>query len=224
MNRSYTHQLTALPVLPRLIRFVGELGLTPRLISFMVIVAAVPVILIGIFSFNAGSQGIQRHTRSHLTSVVTVKSQEVERWFRPLEAASSASARADLQRYFSGTIQRNTGLRQISLVSPGGTLLLGTTDGSSMQEITLPPPARLISRRTHVHLPAYVPGDDAKPAIITVPVLDGQRVLAYAVVEASAIPLFETLSPDAGLGRNGKIYLVTYKEVGRKTQPDSQSP
>ena len=84
--------MIAIPILPRFVKFVCELGLTPRLISYMVIVAAVPVILIGIFSFNAGSDGIRRHTKSHLTSIVTVKAQEIERWFRPLEAASDVLA------------------------------------------------------------------------------------------------------------------------------------
>ncbi len=194
--------------------------------------AAVPVILIAVFSFHAGSQGIQRHTKSHLTSVVTVKSQEVERWLRPLEAASSllagsatitkdtklllraepfpeaVAAGADLERHFKNTIQRNAGLRRISLVSPSGTLLLGSTDGSQIHELTLPPPVGLGSPGASVLLPAYLPGDKEQPAIVTAPVKDGKRTVAYAVIEAHTIPLFETLSPDAGLGRNGKIYLV----------------
>ncbi len=38
------------------------LGLRPRLLLFMVLVAAVPVLFISIFAFRTGSQGIRRHT------------------------------------------------------------------------------------------------------------------------------------------------------------------
>ena len=209
-----------------------ELGLTPRLISYMIIVAAVPVVLIGIVSFDAGSDGIRRHTKSHLTSIVTVKAQEIERWFRPLEASSDvlassptvmqkaklllmsetgpevATARVDLRRYFRNTIQRTTGLQQISLVSPDGDFLLASTLITGKYPRAHPLMADQGKPKTQAVLPPYIPGLEVKPAIISVPIVDKERALAYVVVEASTIPLFETLSPDAGLGPNGKIYLV----------------
>ena len=70
------------------IRLWGRLGLTPRLILVMVVVASVPVVLIALFALGAGSQGIRERTESHLTSIVSLKSQEVQRWLRPYEAAA----------------------------------------------------------------------------------------------------------------------------------------
>ncbi len=225
-------KVRAIPILPRLIRFICELGLTPRLISYMIIVAAVPVVLIGIVSFREGSEGIQSHTKAHLTSIVTVKAQEIERWFRPLEAASgvlassptvrekakllikaetspeAVQARSDLRRYFNGTIQRTTGLQQISLVSPDGHFLFGSTPVVGKYPRAHPLMADQGKPKTQAVLPPYIPGYEVKPAVISVPLVDGETAVAYIVVEASTIPLFETLSPDAGLGPNAKIYLI----------------
>ena len=80
---------------PRLGR---ALRLTPRLILYIVVVAAVPVVLMGFIGFSAGIEGIKRNIEAHLLSVVTVKSQEVERWFRPLEAASRVLVSSSLVR------------------------------------------------------------------------------------------------------------------------------
>ena len=219
-------------MMPRITRFAGGLGLTPRLMVYMVIVAAIPVVLIGVFSFMAGSKGIRQHTKSHLISVVILKSQEIERWFRPLEASANVlagstavrdkigllieseidlvydAAWVDLSTYFNDTIQRLDGLKQISIVTPEGHVLLTSSDPSPVRgrEVTLPP--AYASLEAAVHFPPYISGRGMKPAVISVPVLDGADVLAHILMEASTIPMFETLSPDAGLGPNAKIYLV----------------
>ena len=68
-------------------------GVTNQIVFYILLVTSVPIILIGLFSFRAGSEGIRSHADAHFASVALIKSQEVERWFTPLFATSSTIAR-----------------------------------------------------------------------------------------------------------------------------------
>jgi len=208
------------------------MGLTPRLILCIVVVTAVPVILISFFAFHIGSEGVRRHIRLHLTSVVTVKTQEVERWFRPLEASAdvlanssqikqwvgvvqvaergneSRVARESLLRHFKDVLQRNIGLQRISVTSANqSSLLVSTKIDAPFTPVAVPLSDNTTSG-VRVYLPPYIPGGEMSPAIITAPVVKEGEVQAHIVLEASPVSLYETLSPDVGLGTHGKVYLV----------------
>lgn len=53
-----------------------------------------------------------------------------------------------------------------------------------------------------------MPGAALPPAIVSAPITEGDRIVAHVILEASPVPPYETLSPDAGLGDRGKVYLV----------------
>ncbi|MQG69984.1 MAG: hypothetical protein FI707_14500, partial [SAR202 cluster bacterium] len=62
------------------------LGVTWKLVLYMLVVAAVPVTLIAIVAFRAGADGITRHTDLHLKSVVSIIGQEATSWKKLQEA------------------------------------------------------------------------------------------------------------------------------------------
>ena len=207
--------------------------LTGRLVIYIVVVAAVPVVLIALFAFRTGSAGIQRHTNLHLKSVVSMKAQEVERWFRPLEAiahvsASSSSvseavgvllssdqaseveaARKELLGYFDDLMQRNQALRQISVMSASRDVLLSFSASNPVsldfESIALPSNS---DSELEIYLPPYVPGNEAIRATIVSAIHQQEDPPAYLIIQISPDSLYESLSADAALGLEGKMYLV----------------
>ncbi len=207
--------------------------LTGRLVIYILVVAAVPVILIAFFAFRTGSAGIQRHTNLHLKSVVSMKAQEVERWFRPLEAIAHVSvsnssvkeavgvllsgdpasevgaAREYLLRYFDDLMQRNPALQQISVMSAKRDVLLSFAASNPVslefESIALPLTS---DPGLEFHLPPYVPGGDAIRATIAAPIPQQEGPSAYLMLQASPNSLYESLTADAALGLDGKMYLV----------------
>ena len=207
--------------------------LTGRLVIYIVVVAAVPVVLIAFFAFRTGSAGIRRHTNLHLISVVSMKAQEVERWFRPLEASARVlagnsnvkeavevllagdqvsevdAAREKLLQYFDDLMQRNAALYQIAVISADRDVLLSsaTSNPISLELESIALPQNAVSG-LEIHLPPYVPGNDTVRAIIVAPIPRQEGPSAYVILQASPDSLYESLSADAALGLNGKIYLV----------------
>ncbi|MCI0438009.1 MAG: ATP-binding protein [Chloroflexi bacterium] len=196
------------------------------------LVAIVPIILISLFSFRAGSQGIRRHTEAHLQSVVIVKAQEVERWFRPLEAiayvlagsedvksyvstmlgsdsaAEADAARQNLLAYFDDVVRRQIGLQEIAIVSPDHSTLIVSNVASSRFDPSSIPSLVNADAPYSVYMPAYVPQNSMPKVSLIVPLEADGKVIACVMLRASALPLYETMSPDPGLGADGKVYLM----------------
>jgi signal transduction histidine kinase/CheY-like chemotaxis protein len=206
----------------------------------MVVVAAIPTILFAFFAFRLGSEGIQRRIQSHLSSVVMVKAQEVERWFRPLEASAQVLAnsrlvkesltilssssegaetriergvRENLQQHLGQVMQRTAGLQQVAVLSASmGVLVSVTAPNAVVTRHELPLPYILTSA-VLVDLPPYIPAgtpDRREPpsAVIAARVVQEGTLQGYILLVASPLSLYETLSPDAGLGPHSKVYLV----------------
>jgi signal transduction histidine kinase/HAMP domain-containing protein len=214
----------------------GSVGLTYRLVIYILVVAIVPVVLIALFAFRTGSQGIQRHTSLHLESVVTERANGLERWFRPLEAAArvlasnsqlrdnlgvllngadsdEARAASDaLLRQFKDVVQRNTGLQHVGVMSADRNILLVSVNSSAT--FAVPNAVPLPNEPTSdlkIYLPPYV--EDRRPVPVTIinPVRIQGELVAYLILQASPGLLFEKLTSDPGLGPNGKIYLINQR-------------
>ncbi len=222
------------------LRFWRRLHLTPRLILYMVVVAAIPLVLTGLLAFRAGSQGIKNHVDAHLTSVVKLKAQEVERWFRPLEASAQVLANSsivseqvsNLERaqhelatgqltatkaeeillgYFGDLTQRNVGLQGILVLSADRKTVLASTFQTNVDVDSLSLTSQEMSAEVAVHLAPYKPGEETPLAAITIPVQRAGTNIAHILLLTSPVPLYEMLAPDAGLGPGGNIYLVNHK-------------
>lgn len=212
----------------------ARMGLTHRIIFYVVVVAAVPVALIALIGFRAGSQGIRSQTQAHLKSVVLVKAQEVERWYRPLEATARilvesanvklnaaallgpentragavAAAEADLVAYLDGIARRQIGLQGIAILSPDLKAVVAST--TSSQAFNLQDVSASMKQGTapNLYLERYAPRRQPANAIVTAPVRHNGVVLAYVALSAPPLPLFEAFAPDPGLGSEGKLFLV----------------
>ena len=95
-------------------------SVTSQIIFYILLVTSVPLILIGLFAFRAGSQGIESHANAHFASVAQIKSQEIEQWIAPLTATSNAIARdgqvrQSVQRLVDGPVQGVTSDGQLAL-------------------------------------------------------------------------------------------------------------
>lgn len=214
--------------------FLNSLGLTHKIVIYILLVAAIPIVLIAFFAFRAGSDGIQRHANMRLSSVAAVTADDIERWFRPLEASARSLAgssllansietlameAADSQTQqlakdtlvsqFDGFMQRNVGLQEIAIVSADSDTLLvsnvGDSDIAIPKTIVLPVDA---ASDLAVFLPPYSTEAGDEPVLIVSPVLKDARVIAYVVLRASSLHLYETLSTEVGLGSHGKLYIV----------------
>lgn len=214
--------------------FLNSLGLTHRLVIYILLVAAVPMIFIAFFAFRAGSDGIQRHANMRLASVAEVTGSNIERWYRPLEAAARSMAgssvlansieilvaggqnvstqrlaRETLSSQFDGFMQRNVGLQEIALISVGSNALLVSSPPES--DISIPDTIDLpvdAASDLVVFLPPYASASDEVSVLIISPVLKDGEVIAYVVLRASSLHLYETLSTGVGLGSLGKLYIV----------------
>ena len=212
----------------------ARMGLTHRIIFYVVVVAAVPVALIAVIGFRAGSQGIRSQTQAHLKSVVLVNAQEVERWYRPLEATARilvesanvklnaaallgpentgagavGAAEADLVAYLDGIARRQIGLQGIAILSPDLKAVVAST--TSSQAFNLQDVSASMKQGTapNLYLERYAPRRQPANAIVTAPVRHNGVVLAYVALSAPPLPLFETFALDPGLGSEGKLYLV----------------
>ena len=171
----------------------ARMGLTHRIIFYVVVVAAVPVALIAVIGFRAGSQGIRSQTQAHLKSVVLVKAQEVERWYRPLEATARilvesanvklnaaallgpentgagavGAAEADLVAYLDGIARRQIGLQGIAILSPDLKAVVAST--TSSQAFNLQDVSASMKQGTapNLYLERYAPRRQPANAIVT---------------------------------------------------------
>ncbi len=210
----------------------GHLGITYRLVLYIVMVASVPIVLVALFAFRSGSQGIQRHTSLHLISVVVVKAQEVESWLRPLEASvqvlvnstqvkdvlrtllegtndqETEAARQQVLGYLQEVVRRSTGLQQMAVLSAQERRVLVATAPFLDDTLASVPLAQAPGNPMVVHLQPYSPDTEVTLLSIAAPVVVDGRILAHLVLLATPVPLYETLAPDAGLGPNGNVYVV----------------
>ena len=124
------------------------------------------------------------------------------------DVGARSLAKINLVRYFDEIKRKTVGLQQIKVVSPDQAVLVAS---DSLNSISVPGSLRLpmedISHST-VYLPPYVPGQTMNPGSIVSLLKREGVVVAYVVLEASPVSLYEILSPDAGLGPNAKVYLV----------------
>lgn len=199
---------------------------------YILVVAAVPVVLIAAFSFRAGANGIARHTDMHLSAVANVMAQGVSHWLISMEHSAGTFATilessdqidtllsepqdtqdsilAHLRSDASYAVATNPFIQRIDVLSPDLQQVFfsygdGDINNGFAQNLPYLPPSDGI----RMTLPPTIQGHAPQFATVESAVKKDGSILARLVVHVSTAPLMLTLSGEAALGDKGRVYLV----------------
>ncbi len=208
------------------------LGVTWKLVLYMLVVAAVPVALIAIVAFRAGADGITRHTDLHLKSVVSIIGQEAASWTKLQEATGKTIASdrrildavnavmhgpptaisipsASLKQYANGALTSNPSIIRISVYSLDGSIELFSFSRDAVESPVSPTlPETLPASQSRITLAPFVSGAEPAAALVESSILADGHPVGRLVLVVSTRSLMAALTVDSELGANGQVYLV----------------
>ncbi|MDP6455608.1 MAG: ATP-binding protein [SAR202 cluster bacterium] len=216
----------------RLVSRLTTVGITLRLVLYILVVAAIPIVLIAVFAYRAGANGIARHTHMHLASVATITAQGVNHWLAPTELYVSRIAsnletdglletlvsdpgglsKSDMTRLSenaASTLDLNPTIQQIDVLSlDSSQTLFSYGDGGAKYAFLPPLPELPPSDGLRVTLPPVMHGVEPPVAIMESALAQNGETIARLAVHVSTDDLMRTLSGEVGLGESGRLYLV----------------